>query len=348
MVVRVALISTPFFGVGNRDGYGGLEIVVADLWSGLLGRGHKVVCFSPDPTVVPDGGFHISTGPALSTVNVDWVKAERDMFNVYDECLDDFDVTHGNDWFGFEYLSKKRKPSLNVCHTHHGGLNMEYWGKSKPPFKLNFIAISKWMKSVYENQWFPSEWVYNPVDLQAYPYQKEKGDRLMFLGRIDPIKAPHVAINVSTKTSTSLDIIGGTSFVTDKQYVEKVMSQSRDAPYSFFKGEVDHATKLEYLQNAKALLIPSRFGEPFGLCCVEALSCGTPVIALNDGALSEIIEHGKNGFICNNQAEMVDAVSRIDTINPRDCRARAEFFSVENCAKRYEELYKRILSGDSW
>lgn len=360
--MKIALLSTPFFGVGNRDSYGGLEIVVYDLWCGLLERGHKVVCYAPSPTDTPKGGFHHSTGQAVTTLErVDWRELERAMWQKVDPFFDDFDVVHGSNWFGFEYASKARNLALKVCHTHHGHVaywldaqRQHPWWQRIAPFKLNFIAISKYMQKNYNTGYdgqarvITSEYAYNPVSLEDYPYQKDKGDRLMFLGRIDNIKNPMNAITVAVEAGVPIDIVGGTSFVGDMQYVEAVKTRCVNEPLATFIGEVDHNTKLKYLQNAKALLIPSNFGEPFGLIAIEAMSCGTVPIALNDGALSEIIQHEKNGFICNSREEMVDAVSKVETINPEDCRVRAEQFSVARCAERYESIYKRILDGEEW
>jgi len=277
------------------------------------------------------------------------VEEERRMWEVCDYTFDELDILHGMNWFGFEYLSKSKRRTLKVTHTHHGGLN-QWWFRSKPPFKLNFIGISKWMKKVYESQGMPSRYCYNGIDLDKYPYQEEKGDRLMFLGRMSKIKAPHIAIEVAEKSDEFIDIVGGTSFVDDPNYVEEIKTKCVDYRGSMatFIGEVSHQDKLRYLQNAKALLIPSRFGEPFGLIAVEAMACGTIPIALNDEALSEIIEDGKSGFICNDIAEMVLKVSEIDTIDTRNVRERAEMFSKEVMSKRYIELYKDILEGREW
>jgi glycosyltransferase involved in cell wall biosynthesis len=274
------------------------------------------------------------------------------MFSIYDNFLDEFDIVHGHDWFGFEYLSKVRNNEIKVCHTHHGHLDPKWWCRSQPPFKLNLIGISKHMAQLYSTGYggkmcsIPAQPVYNMVDMDAYKFKEEKGDRLMFLGRIDPIKAPHMAVTVANKSNIPIDVVGGTSFVTDTQYVEQVRTMC--AGEDNFIGEVSHEDKLQRLQNARALLIPSQFGEPFGLIAIESMACGTVPIALNDGALGEIIEHGKSGFVCNNHDEMVDAVSKIDTISPKDCRKRAEFFSIARGAERYEQIYQTILDGQEW
>ena len=352
--LKIGLISTPFFGVPPPK-YGGLERVVYDLWDGLLKRGHKVICFSPNPTITPRDGFHVNTGEAVSTVGVDWLNSEREMLLKCEPYFSDLDIMHEHNWFGHLYAAKTRNAALKCCHTHHGHINYEWWGRSQPPFKLNLIGISKWMKHCYESGYdnkapmkMPSEYAYNGVDMAEYSYKKDKGDSLMFLGRVDPIKAPHNALEVAELTNLSIDIVGGTSFVADPQYVTHISKRCNANEKHRFIGEVDHQTKVKYLQNAKALLIPSQFGEPFGLIAVEAMACGTVPIALRDGALPEIIEHGKSGFICDSINEMVEAVKRVETVDPSDCRKRAEQFSKERMAERYEHLYKRVSSGDEW
>jgi len=356
--MKIALISTPFFGV-YPPSYGGLEVVVGNLFRGLIARGHRVVLFAPDESQVPEGGFVFKTGKALSTVNVDWLKAEREMLEKCAPYLDEFDVINEHNWFGHVYRYKAKNINLKILHTHHGGLNMEWWGRSKPPFKLNFVAISNWMKRVYESQGFPSQVCYNGVDLDAYPFQREKGERLLFLGRIARIKAPELAIRVAERSGCGLDVVGGTTFVDDPAYVDMIRSMCGSVSMKMqmrrggggdikFIGEVDHQTKLKYLQNAKALLIPSRFGEPFGLIAVEAMACGTVPIALRDGALEEIIEDEKSGFICDSIEEMVEAVSKIETISPEDCRKRASHFSKERMAERMEFLFEQVIDGYEW
>ena len=344
--MKIALTSTPFFGVYPPN-YGGLEVVVGNLARGLVELGHKVILIAPDESQDFDGGYVYRTGKAIMNLNqaLNWLELEKTMWGKYKHILDDVDITNSHDWFCIPYASKRENLNLKICHTHHGGLNTQWWTPN-PPFKLNIIAISKWMEKVYESLGHKARHCYNGVDLLHYPYEKNHGEGLMFLGRIDPIKSPHTVIEVARATGKSINVVGGTSFVQDQGYVERIKQMCvGDAS---FIGEVNHQQKIQYLQDAKALLIPSKFGEPFGLVCVEAMACGTIPIALNDGALSEIIEHGENGFICNTQAEMVDAVSRLDTINPSDCRKRAMEFSHIEMSKAYVKRYEQVLEGDEW
>lgn len=343
--LRIALISTAFFGVPPKQ-YGGLEQVVFDLFCGLIKLGHKVVLFAPKGSIIPKNGFVYETGEPLNSVNVDWVKAEEDASKIYLPYLNELDIAHGHNWFGFEYQAKINNPKTKVCHTHHGHLDPNWWLQNKPPFKLNFIAISKWMKANYKAMGMESEYAYNGIEIGKYPFEANKGDRLLYVGRFDKFKQPHIAIEIAKKLGMGLDLVGGT-FVQDKAYLDQIRN-SCDGKQIAFYPDVSQEIKVEFMQKAKCLLFPSAMGEPFGLVSLECLSCGTPTIALRDGAIPEIVLNGKVGFVCDNIDEMIGAVGKIHNINPLDCRQWAENFSREKMAMKYVELYERILSGDEW
>jgi glycosyltransferase involved in cell wall biosynthesis/predicted SAM-dependent methyltransferase len=359
--LNIALISTPFLRT-PPDVYGGLELIVAHLGEELAKLGHNVTVFAAKGSKV-SGCRVIEFGEPLNTVQVDWLKAEQNAYNIYGEMLKEYDIVHGHNWFGLEYAAKAKYPQLKVIHTHHGGLMLDWWGRSKPPFKLNFVAISQWMKRVYEAQGFSSKFVYNGIDMSKYPFQENKGDRILFVGRIDKFKQPHVAIELAKKLNVGLDIVGGTQFVIDRSYVDMIRSQC-DGEKIRFHPDVPHEKKVELMQNARALIFPSAMGEPFGLVAVEAMACGTPVLAVNDGAIDEIVKTG--GIVCNvyqktltpkgpvyetikNPVEsLASAYKLIQHISPRDCRINAEEFSRENMAQGYLKLYNEVLQGNEW
>lgn len=347
MSLRVALISTPFITVPPRN-YGGLERVCYDLAYALAKAGHQVTVFAPDGSSV-EGCEMGCFGPALEKVQVNWLEAERGAFNKIATKIatDSYDIIHGHNWFGFEYELKALKPGLKVCHTHHGGLNMDYWGSSPPPWPLNLIAISNWMQKVYTSQGFNSRPVYNGIPLEEYQFKAEKGDRLLFVGRLDSFKRPHVAIEVAKKAGLGLDIVGG-SFVYDTAYMESI-KRACDGEQIKLHLDAPHEEKVQLYQNAKAVIFPSKMGEPFGLIVPEANACGTAVIASRDGAIPETIEEGVTGFICASVDQMAEAVGKVDQIKPEACRQRVErLFSRQVMAKNYVEAYRSILNGDEW
>jgi glycosyltransferase involved in cell wall biosynthesis/predicted SAM-dependent methyltransferase len=349
--LKIGLLSTQFFGVPPK-GYSGLEMVVWDLAAGLSELGHIVTLFAPEGSRVPQNGKVVFTGPPLNSVGTDWLASEQSVWNIVIHNGDGLDLLHGHDWFGFEYSAKVR-PENKICHTHHGHLNPEWWCRSKPPYKLNFIGISQFMKHEYEAQGIPSEYVYNGIDLSRYPYQEKKGDYLLFVGRLDSFKQPHVAIEVAKQTGLTIHVVGGT-FVNDKSYLSSIMSMASDKV--IIHPDASHEEKLSLMQNARCLLFPSKMGEPFGLVAAEAMACGTPVIALNDGAIGEVVENDVTGYICANEDEMKESVSKIGQISPENysrislrCRQRVEtLFSRRTMAENYVKLYQRILKGDEW
>lgn len=341
--LKIALISTPMLTVFPKN-YGGLEDVLGNLGEALAEMGHDVTVFAPNGSKV-EGCHMVEFGEPLERVDVNWLEAEKKTYEFYKGMLKDYSIIHGMNWFGMEYAYKSSNPQAHVIHTHHGGISLEYWKRSPPPFKLNLISISNWMQKVYRSQGFESRVCYNGVNLEKYPLKRKRGDRLLFLGRISRIKAPHVAIEVAKKANMGLDVVGATNFVDDPSYVEHVKSLC-DGEQIKFIGEVSHAVKLNYLQNAKALVVPSTWGEPFGLHVVEAMAVGTSVLAFPDGGIAETVKQG--GILCSDVDSMVNAIPDLGRITPTMCRKNAELYSREKCAENYLKIYEEILSGKSW
>lgn len=348
--MNICLVSTPFITTPPK-GYGGLERIVWDLAIGLLDLGERVVIVGAEGSQTPPGGYTIEAMPCQKSANVDWRDLEQKMWEVYDPMIQDFDIIHGHNWFGFEYASKARNLDLNVCHTHHGWLNNRWWNTTRPEFSLNMMAISDWMAENYTVMGFKAKRVYNGVDMDYYPYSKDHGDRLLYVGRISEFKQPHIAIKAAQAAGYGIDIVGGT-FVDNQTYVDEIISMSDGDTVKLWL-DAPHEKKIELLQSAKALLFPSAMGEPFGLVIIEALACGTPVIALDDGAVNELLT-SDSGIVCKPQDKgeevqlMTEAINDIDDLRSKSCRDRAEMFSKEIMAKNYLDLYKEIIKGDEW
>lgn len=343
--LKIGLLSTRFFGV-PPSGYSGLEQVVWDLACALDKLGHEVTLFAPTGSRPPPHGKLVETGEVYQTCKINWLGAELEAYDFFKDHVDDLDILHGHNWYGIEYLKKARNLDLLVAHTHHG-LNVSWLNMFKSLFKLNLISVSDWTKGVFAKQGFNAKRCYNGINIDRYKFKPEKQERLMFLGRISRSKAPHIAVKVAKEAGAELDIIGSTTFVEDSDYVNEVKKLC-DGKHIRFIGEVIHEEKIEYLQNAMGLLIPSQFGEPFGLISIEAMACGTIPVALDDGALREVINDGKNGFICKSPDQMVARIKELELIDPKACRARAEEFSREKMAQEYVKLYWQMINGQEW
>lgn len=343
--LKIALLSTPLLKVPPEN-YGGLELIVANLGQELAKLGHDVTIFAPRGSSV--AGCHmVDIGEAKNTVFIDWLRAETEMYErVKAEIMTGgYDIIHGHNWFGMEYRMKAIDPRLHVLHTHHGGLLAEWWTKTRAPFKLNMCGISNWMKSVYERQGIPTRAVYNGVNLSDYPLKRKKGDRFLWMSRMAFFKAPHLAVQVAKETGIKLDLAGATQFVEDANYVAQI-KQSCDGKQIRFIGEVTNEQKVELLQKAKALIVTGKWGEPFGLHVIEALSCGTPVIAVADGGITETLKEG--GILCLDIDALKDAVRSFSYILPTKCRRNAIRFSSRIMAENYLKAYRDILAGNEW
>lgn len=349
--LRIALISTPFFKLPPK-GYSGLEMVIWDLAEALDELGHEITLFAPEGSQPTKHGKLVTTGPSVSTVNIDWFEEERKRYEIYRQYINsqNFDICHDHTWFAFSYLLKQNDQQLKIIHSHHGGFN---WESVQPFGKSNLVSISKYMKQ-YTEQYFKqkgynvtSEYIYNGINLGKYQYKFNKAENLLFVGRLSTFKQPHLAIELARKTNHKLDIVGGT-FVDSKDYIKQLDKMVENDPNIKIFKDVTHDFKIDKMQNAKALIFPSNMGEPLGLVALEAMSCGTPVIATRDGAIGEVVIHNHTGFICDNMPDMIEAVKNIHTIDPKNCRKRAEELSRQIMAKNYVKLYKRMLNNDEW
>jgi glycosyltransferase involved in cell wall biosynthesis len=188
--------------------------------------------------------------------------------------------------------------------------------------------------------------VYNSIEFGKYQLQENPKHEspLIFLGRIEKIKGCHTAIRVASATGNKLIIAGNISpLPEEKAYFENEIAPHIDGVRVKHIGAVNDVQKNEWLGKAKALLFPIEWNEPFGIVMIEAMACGTPVIAFNRGSVNEVVDEGITGFKINTEAEMVDAVNRIRSIPRAACRKQAlERFDVQVVAKEYLDVFRSV------
>jgi glycosyltransferase involved in cell wall biosynthesis len=181
----------------------------------------------------------------------------------------------------------------------------------------------------------------------SYPFSPEPGPSLVFLSRMSPEKAPHLAIEAARRAGRTLLLMGELQ-PQYEGYFHREVEPRLDGRQFRYLGSVPAEVKRRILAGSVGLLAPVQWPEPFGLFLVESLACGTPVIAFDRGAVPEIIEHGRTGFVVNSLDEMVAAVDRLPEIDRRRCRQAAERrFDAPRMAEGYLRLYERILSEGS-
>jgi glycosyltransferase involved in cell wall biosynthesis len=186
---------------------------------------------------------------------------------------------------------------------------------------------------------------HNGIDVASFPFQREKAEHLLFLSRISPEKGPQLAVEVAKRTGRRL-IIAGKVDPVDREFFHEVVEPLIDGDQIIFRGEADARMKRDLFRSAACVLMPITWDEPFGLVQAEAMACGTPVIVFDRGAAGEIVDHGETGFLVRDVDEMVDAVGRLETIDPAYCRARMEQrFDGYVMTARYLEIYDSMLAG---
>jgi glycosyltransferase involved in cell wall biosynthesis len=227
------------------------------------------------------------------------------------------------------------KPFVNVMH-----LNLfDQLASIFKEFNTHIITISNSQRKNYPKLNYLAT-VYNGVDINKFKFNEKPGDYLLMVGTIGRHKNQAAAINVAKKTGKKLILAGK---IRDKDYFEE-LKKDIDGEQVKWVGEISFPEKLELYMNAKAFIFPILWEEPFGLVMIEAMSCGTPVIAFNHGAVSEVVSNGKTGFVVENEEQMADVlVNKIQDVNRLDCRKRVEEnFTVEKMTDGYEKALLKL------
>ncbi|MDP9048073.1 MAG: glycosyltransferase [Bacteroidota bacterium] len=213
-----------------------------------------------------------------------------------------------------------------------------------PNQNLLFTACSNYCVSTgnVAGRW---KTVYNGIDFSQYELSEAVNDDapLMFLGRLDRIKGAHTAIKVAKETNSKLIIAGNIPTTADgSQYFKTEIEPQIDNKLIKYVGSLNDQEKNAYLRRARALLFPIEWDEPFGMVMIEAMACGTPVIAFNRGSVPEVIDEKVSGFIVSGEREMGEALGKLYLINRNQCRSIAqERFDVSHLAKRYINLFSQ-------
>lgn len=322
------------------NGYNGLEQVAWSCASGLARRGHEVTLVAPKPSAAPGVTMHHTTRG----------ESEAQAYGGYWPMLPDFDVIIDHSWQKWAYILKVegrlKAPVLGVVHAP---VNTMYG--SPPPVPLpSIVTISKDQATHVSELWgVPARVAYNGIDLDFYASQAARGDRYLFLARISKIKGPHLAVDLARQLRFPLDMVGDDRLTGEPELAQRIVSLSTQNIK--YHGGVSRQRAVEFFSTAKALIHPAfPFREPFGLSIVEAQACGCPVIASDNGACRETIQHGETGFVVKTVEEMAELIktNAVSSIRAEACRANASRFSIDVMTKRYEELCTEALDTGGW
>jgi glycosyltransferase involved in cell wall biosynthesis len=231
-----------------------------------------------------------------------------------------------------------------LVHTLHGPFTPETAAfYARHGHKATLVGISRAQLSSAPPGLGPIDSIPNPIDVRAWPLQERKGDYLLWVGRMTPEKGPHRAIAAARAVDVPL-VLAGVIQPGQQAFFDREIAPHIDGDRVRFAGEVGGSAKRSLFARARGLLMPIRWNEPFGMVMIEALACGTPVIAFPEGAARELVVDGKTGFLVDDEREMGVAVGRLHRIEARDCRAWvSQHCDVEVVAAAYERLYRSVL-----
>jgi glycosyltransferase involved in cell wall biosynthesis len=341
--MRIAQVA-PLYEAVPPKLYGGTERVVALLTEELVRRGHEVTLFASGDSVTSARLAAVTERALrLDAASRDLLAADtiRELDLVFGNARD-FDVIHCHvDYLAFPFSGLVATPTL---HTVHGRLDLPHLTPIYRQFKhVPLVSISEAQRAPLADvgvTWIGT--VHHGLAPDRFTFSATPGDYLAFLGRLSPEKQPDLAIEVAKQTGLPLRIAAKVD-AADRDYYERVVAPLLDHPLIEFVGEIGDADKSAFLGGARALLFPIDWPEPFGLVMLEAMACGTPVIARPRGSVPEIVRPGVSGFIGESTAELVAAVSRVDTIDRAECRRDFERrFGVTRMVDDYEALYRRV------
>jgi glycosyltransferase involved in cell wall biosynthesis len=249
------------------------------------------------------------------------------------------DVIHLNDIVGVPFTTFVDLPTiLTVHHPHEPALSEQY---ARYP-DVSYVAIADWLA---RREPMPNvHIVHHGIPLDDYTFSASKDDYVAFLGRIAPCKGPHLAIEAARRAGIRLKLAGEIQPVY-REYWERDVLPLVDGTHVEYVGEADLDAKNALLSKARALLFPIQWEEPFGLVMIEAMACGTPVLALPGGSVEEIVADGISGWICRDAAEIAARIAS-PSIPPELCRSFVQSrFSVAAMADRYLDVYEHTLVG---
>ncbi|MCS6925873.1 MAG: glycosyltransferase family 4 protein [Candidatus Binatia bacterium] len=323
--------------------YGGTERVVSYLTEELVRLGHEVTLFASGDSLTQAR----LVAPCPRALRLDphcqdpLAPHVRMLGWVYQQAHA-FDVIHCHtDYLG---LPLSRSTSTPTVLTLHGRLDIPELAplyEDYPDVPLVSISDAQ-RKPLPRANWLAT--VYHGLPPDLYKFHPSPERYLLFLGRVSPEKRPDSAIRVACAAGLPLRIAAKVDKA-DREYFETTIRPLLTHPLVEFLGEVTDAQKQELLGRALALLFPVDWPEPFGLVLIEALACGTPVIARRRGSVPEILQDGVTGILCETEAEMVAAVHRVAELDRRACRrAFEQRFTVTHMAQRYLQVYDAVCA----
>jgi glycosyltransferase involved in cell wall biosynthesis len=337
--LRIAIVAPVWFEI-PPTAYGGIEWICAWLADGLVARGHDVTLigagrdrtrarFLQTYEQCPSERLGESLPEVIHTALVG--RLLRDL---------DLDLVHDHTLCGPLQAAYRDAPTFVTAHGPLDGDLGDYYRALGNDVKMVAISNSQRAQAPGLN-WVGT--VHNAIPVDDYPFREDKEDFLLFLGRMSPDKGAHLAIEAARQAGRPLIIAGKCNEPAEKEYFDRYVAPHLGPDVTWI-GQAGVGVKKDLMSRAHAFLFPIQWEEPFGIVMVEAMACGTPVIAIRGGSVNEVVRHGRTGFICDDAAELPQLIAMAGEISPAACRAHAKNkFDVARMVEGYEQAFLHSL-----
>jgi glycosyltransferase involved in cell wall biosynthesis len=337
--MRIALIST----AGNAIppvGNGSIELTVGLLAEGFVERGHDVTVFAPGASRVAGRLVSVFERGYVDDETIwDWQLADTAQVAAALERAAEFDVISSHAYCSAVPFG--RLVSTPLTHTFHIGPTPDWARLCALYAEGHYILVSEPQRELLPVE--PAAVIPNGIDTSAFPFSAEPGRYLVFLGSFTEDKAPLAAIRLAREAGVPIRLAGP-----DSDYYRELVAPEVDGVDVEYVGEVGHDEKAELLRDALALVFPSEGFEAFGLVLVEAMACGTPVLARPRGAAPELVEEGVTGFLAEDFSQLAPRVGELAALDRTRIRQIAEErFDAAHMVERYLELFAQLTGGAS-
>jgi glycosyltransferase involved in cell wall biosynthesis len=340
--LRIAMVAPPWFEV-PPPGYGGIESVVADLVNGLEQRGHEVALIGAGEHRTLASRF-IPTFARAPSERLGKPVPEVLHAAAAAAALEglDVDIVHDHTLAGPLLASGRSVPTVATMHgpvTSDLGMYFERLGSA-----VDVVAISDAQRRLNPRiNWVGT--VHNAIDVASFPFRQDKGDYVLWLGRFAYEKGAHLAIDAAREAGIGIVLAGKRNEASEQAYFDREVA-ARLGPGVDYVGEADAVLKRELASHARALVFPIQWEEPFGMVMIEAMACGTPVVALRRGSVPEIVLHRRTGFVVDDVGDLPAAIRAASDLQPAAARRHVERnFDLNVMASGYERIYREVLAS---
>jgi len=340
--VKIAVISTAILPSSSWkyfQGYGGLEPIAGTLAEGYAKRGHEVTLI----------GCEGSQADGVKLIAVPRGTPEEALVQHYKDILPDMDIVQDHSWEKFSAMlfaqepEKYRKPKLQLLH--HGFLD----SRTPPPIpKPSWTGFSrKHAQFMSYMLGIPVKYAWHGIDPELYPLSTERDDYYLILNRLSPEKGIHEALQMLKRARKRVIIAGDATIIADQNYARRIFGECDNLMVKIVANP-NQEQKIKLIQKATAMVHTPLYPwvEAFGLTISEGMCAGTPILALDNGGVSDQIVHGKTGFIAQDMDTLSTYIDDVNKIKAETCRKRVlEHFTADKMVERHLKLFDEVLAG---